>query len=112
MIQVHGFSPNKRETVAGSVADLIVSNGTRAPAPSVRRLVVMLQSDFPYGHVQLFPTEVQELGATSNVQGEILRQAGSSRFVHLEMSQDLRLRLVNDPQARRLLLKSLADCAD
>ena len=112
VVQVHGFSQDKRQTVAGNSADLIVSDGTRAPSRTIRRLAVMLQSDFPYGQIQLFPTEVQELGATRNTQGELLRQTGSTHFMHLEMSQDLRLRLVNDPHARRLLLKNLADCVD
>ncbi len=112
VVQVHGFSQDKRRTTTGTNADLIVSNGTYAPSLSIRRFAVMLQSDFPFGQIQLFPTEVQELGATSNIQGNILRHAGSNRFMHLEMSQDLRLRMVNDPQARRSLLKNLADCVD
>ena len=112
IVQVHGFAQDKRRTVAGAAADLIVSNGSYAPERFVRRLAVTLQSEFAYGQVQLFPVDVQELGATTNVQAEILRQAGSQRFLHLEMSQPLRLRLVNDPHARQVLLKNLADCVD
>jgi hypothetical protein len=112
VVQVHGFAQEKRQTVTGTAADLIVSNGTQAPDRSVRRLAILLQSELPFSQVHLYPTEVQELGATTNVQGETLRQAGSSRFVHLEMSEPLRLRMANDGQARQVLLKNLAEFVD
>jgi hypothetical protein len=112
IVQVHGFSPDKRSTTAGAAADLIVSNGTHLPDQALHQFVGRLQSEFDYGRVQLFPADVRELGATQNVQGELLRELGTTRFVHLEMSQDLRLRLIVDPDARQAILKNLNGCVD
>ena len=112
LVQVHGFAQSNRDSPRGETADLILSNGSRAPHRELRQLAVLLQNGFPYGQVMLFPTEINELGATTNSQAEILRQAGSERFVHLEISQDLRLKLVSDPLPRQVLLKNLDDCVD
>jgi hypothetical protein len=108
VVQVHGFDPSNRTTSAGSSADLIVSNGDDFPEAWVRKAAVMLQSEPTMGRVHLYPTQVRELGATTNVQGLLLRQAGSQRFLHLEMSHDLRVRMVADPRVRAALLKNLA----
>jgi hypothetical protein len=113
VVQIHGFSPERRQSLAGKTADLIISNGSYSPDRTTRCFATMLQSEFPYGRVQLFPMSVGELGATTNVQGDVLHRSGSSaRFLHLEFSQSLRLRLVNDRQARQAILKRLSDCAD
>ncbi len=47
----------------------------------------------------LFPTTVDELGGTTNVQDKILRAAGHDGFVHLELSRPLRRRLRDDGSA-------------
>lgn len=107
VIQVHGFAQSNRKSARGATTDLIVSNGDDYPDPWVRKLAVLLQSEPALGRVHLFPTQINELGATTNVQGQMLRQAGSQRFLHLEMSHDLRVRLVADPRVRAALLKNL-----
>ncbi len=110
--QIHGFAQEKRQTMTAATADLIVSNGDPFPDKWVRKTVVLMQSEFALGRVQLYPSEVQELGATQNVQGEILRQSGSERFIHFEMSQPLRMRIVADPRTRQAFLKNLAGAVD
>jgi hypothetical protein len=111
VVQIHGFDPDRRQTLAGETADLIISNGSYAPDRTARCVTAQLQNGFPYGRVQLFPTGVGELGATTNVQGDVVRASGA-RFLHLEMSQPLRIRLVNDPLARQTIVKILSDCLD
>jgi hypothetical protein len=112
VIQVHGFAQDKRQSMTGAAADLIVSNGTESPDPAIRRLAATLQSEFLSRQVRLFPTQVHELGATTNVQAAALRQAGSLRFLHLEMSESLRLQMLHDGRTRQVLLKNLADYVD
>ncbi|MCA9148834.1 MAG: hypothetical protein KDA92_06030 [Planctomycetales bacterium] len=107
VIQLHGFAQEKRKTPQGTVSDLIISNGDRFPAPAVRKAAVLMQTNFPYGRVRLYPQEINELGATTNVQGELLRQHSSDRFIHFEMSRPLRNKLLSDATARTLFLKNL-----
>ena len=111
-VQVHGFQRSKRRTSVAAAADLIVSNGNRHPAPWVRKTAVMLSTELPYGAVHLFPTQVGELGATTNVQAAMLRKRGYDSFIHLEMSKPFRMRLVADPGLRALFLKNLMEGAD
>ncbi len=47
--------------------------------------------------VRVFPEEVDQLGATTNVQGKLLRMVPRSSFVHVELSKNARDRLANDP---------------
>lgn len=110
--QVHGFDPSKRDSVTGQRADMIISNGDDYPDTWVRKVAILMQSELPTRHVYLFPTQIMELGATTNVQGEVLRQHGSERFLHVELNQDLRVRLVADPRLRRRFLKCLEEVTD
>lgn len=113
VIQVHGFAQEKRKSDAGRVADLIVSNGNQHPEPFVRKTATLMQA-YPsaFGRTLLYPFSVGELGATTNVQADLLRQHGSQRFIHFEMSQPLRLRMAGDPHVRQLFLKKLSEGAD
>lgn len=107
IMQLHGFAQEKRKSRVGATADMIISNGDGYPEPWVRKAAVLMQSHFPYGRVRLYPQEINELGATTNVQAEILRQHDSDRFIHFEMSRPLRNKLTSDVEARRLFLKNL-----
>ena len=109
VIQVHGFAQQKRSSAAGATADLIISNGTRSPERFVRKTAVLMQSNIEFGETHLFPISVQELGATTNVQAELLRQNGSRRFMHFEMSRPLRTRLVVNQRIRDSFLSTLTD---
>jgi hypothetical protein len=111
-VQIHGFDQKERRTETGVSADLIISSGTDFPEQPARKIALLMQTRFPYARARLFPLEVEELGATTNVQGELLRQLGSNRFIHLEMSQPLRRRLMTDAAARQLFLKNLAEGVD
>lgn len=92
IVQLHGFSREKRTTPAGAGAAVIVSAGTRWPSPGTEAVAACLHAhvDAP---VRLYPRDVQELGGTRNLQGRILRGQGHSGFVHVELSRAMRGRL-------------------
>ncbi len=99
LIQLHGFSAAKRKTMAGQSAVAIVSAGTRLPTSSSVAVATCLASllDDP---VRLYPLEVEELGATTNIQGQLLRGRGHNGFVHVETSLALRERLRREAPVR------------
>lgn len=105
--QLHGFSQMKRTSAAGRTSDLILSNGSRAPAIWQHRLATTLRGVLPKSQVNVFPTEVSELGATTNVQGRLVRSFGYGRFCHLEMSAPLRETMRHDARRQTELLKAL-----
>jgi hypothetical protein len=61
--------------------------------------------------VARFPEESSELGATTNVQGVIVREAGG-QFLHVEMAAPLRRDLLSNPTLRASVLSSLADALE
>jgi hypothetical protein len=85
IVQLHGFSAEKRQTPAAREADLIISYGARASVQGQQRLQAIKQCLQQTGNWQvgLYPTEVQELGGTRNIIGRNLRQLGhGERFLH------------------------------
>lgn len=105
ILQMHGFSPKKRNSKTARDADLILSDGTDFPQRWVRQTTILFQSELPFASTRLFPFSISELGATTNAQGAALRNAGRNCFLHLEMSPKLRKQLRGDEQARQLLLE-------
>lgn len=107
VIQLHGFDTDKRKSDAAAQLDLILSAGHRAPPAWVRSLGTCLNTRLAPLRLGLYPDQVRELGATTNVQGRLLRDLGHSAFAHLEMSLPVRERLVADPDLRGRLLECL-----
>jgi hypothetical protein len=105
--QLHGFSRAKRTTHAGRASDLIVSNGTRSAGFWLHRAVLNLREMSADIEVRLFPDEVSELGAITNRQGRLIRDTGAGKFLHLEMSAELRDALISWPARQSELLKTL-----
>lgn len=103
VIQLHGFGPRE------SGAAVVLSAGTSmltSPLPSRAR---ELLTPIVPGLVARYPDESRELGATTNVQGEVVRRAGG-RFLHVEMSAPFRQALLADDQLRARYLDTLASC--
>jgi hypothetical protein len=92
ILQIHGFNRQKRETTRGRKASIIASDGTESPRPDLERYATCLSRALDVD-AAVFPTDVRELGALTNTQGTALRQSGSFRFFHLELSLGLRRRL-------------------
>lgn len=108
VVQLHGFAKHKRITAAGNNADLILSGGERSPDPPLTGLGDCLQRALPLP-VRLYPSQVRELGGTSNRIGRLLRQGGAGDFLHLEMSPDLRSLLRTEDSFRRNFAACLGD---
>ncbi|MDX2456921.1 MAG: hypothetical protein QNL87_05385, partial [Gammaproteobacteria bacterium] len=79
LVQLHGFNPAKRKTAAGHSAAVIVSAGTAWPTPASTAVAACLQS-LLNNPVRLYPRDVQELGATTNLQGRLLRGLAHNGF--------------------------------
>ena len=102
VIQLHGFSLRKPGEV------VVVSNGTKQPGdPLVDRAQAALAPVLKAGKVARYPEDTQELGATTNVQGSLVRQNGA-RFLHVEMESRLRKDLLIIPDYRGRFLGALA----
>jgi len=106
LVQLHGFAQHKRRTNSAATAAIIISNGSKHPDVSLRQLDRCLKLT-DLGSVLLYPEEVQELGATTNSQGHVLRGLGHRGFIHLEMSLPLRQSLLKQAPLRSKLLHCL-----
>jgi len=98
VFQLHGFadsSENRRELVA------VISDGSRRPAPTVRRLSGRLATLLGTG-VRLFPEETELLGATQNAQARLLQSYPGTTFIHLELSAGARRLLASSTELGRL----------
>lgn len=96
VIQLHGFDPERRSSLEGRAAAIILSSGASAPTVSVRDLAACLRQLMPEEQVAVYPTDVRELGALRNAQGDRLRAIGFSGFIHIELSLAMRERLLDD----------------
>lgn len=106
VLQLHGFSPAKRQTAIARGLDFIVSNGTDKPDRTLRRYVACLETVFQ-ATGGVYPDDVGELGGTLNLQGQTLERLGHGGFVHLEMNRELRRRLHEAPDQAVLLEQCL-----
>jgi hypothetical protein len=104
VVQLHGFESANHNN---SGADVIASAGTRTPeawlGDAARRLKEATSLT-----VLAYPQDTKQLGATLNAQGQALHKTKQCRFLHLEMTKDLRDRLVRDPKLRRAIQESLS----
>jgi hypothetical protein len=105
VIQIHGFGARTDDDDGGepgSVAAVISAGDEAGSSPLTQALASALIAE--YGpEVKRFPEDVRFLGATTNVQGRLLRRIEGSEFVHLELSAELRKKLLGSAQLRRRL---------
>ncbi|MBL8609419.1 MAG: hypothetical protein JNL38_18960 [Myxococcales bacterium] len=94
VIQLHGFAG--REVASRAV----VSTGERKGGSALTAEVARALAGAVGGDVLRYPEDTKELGATTNVQGALVRSRGG-RFIHIEMSSDLRKELVRDEALRK-----------
>ncbi len=105
-VQIHGFDASKRTGKSGQEAPrtlAIVSNATRYPTQQTKRFAQAMKATFGKEKVWLFPQETLALGATTNQQASVMRQQGSSSFLHVELSKPFRTRLIESEEARSQL---------
>jgi hypothetical protein len=100
VIQVHGFQD--RETSARAV----VSAGERRHGSALVAKAREALEAVVGPRVLAFPEDSTELGATTNVEGMVVRRAGG-RFLHVEMDAALRRSLLADDSLRARALDAL-----
>jgi hypothetical protein len=88
-VQLHGCIDLKGE-------DVIVSSGSWVP--SARAVAIYQELRDTYGRtVHLYPFDTFRLGGTTNFQGRVLRDKGSTeQFIHIELSLSLRRSIKTD----------------
>lgn len=106
VVQVHGFG--ERESAHGAV---VLSAGVRTPGHPVVARVALALSRVIDGGVLRYPDDHSELGATTNVQGAIVRESGG-QFLHIEMAAPLRRDLLGNPTVRANVMATLADAME
>jgi len=106
VLQIHGFAQSKRKTERGRGASVILSNGTDAPDERLERRARCAEPSF--SPVYVYP-ELRELGATKNTQGVAMRKSGLGRFLHVELSFDVRQRLVAENEPLDELVRCLLE---
>jgi hypothetical protein len=106
IVQLHGFSTREVDARA------VVSSGERRPGvPWVAKAATSL-SEIMAGKVLRYPEDTNELGATTNVQAMALRRAAGGKFLHVEMDDEMRRRLLNDPALRSRALDAIRAAID
>ncbi len=108
VLQVHGFA-----SVSGlPEAQVVLSDGSEKPPPPLDSLAGRVKTWLKgKSHVLVYPRDVRRLGATTNVQGKLVREKGG-RFVHVELSRTLRDRLISDAAALGEFAEVLASATD
>jgi hypothetical protein len=102
VVQLHGFADRKLGARA------VVSSGERrGGAPLVARVAKGLE-EVVGPRILKYPEDTNELGATTNVQGAVVRRA-NGQFVHIEMDDGLRRDLLRDPTLRGKALDALGN---
>lgn len=105
-LQLHGFSGANRNTEAGASADAIISPGVKKSNKLTDKYEACLRQQLDK-NVLLYPRDVNELGGTLNISGEILRQYRSHGFIHLEINKGLRGELRKSRKLRAHLITCL-----
>lgn len=95
VVQLHGFVDDGETGPA-----IVVSAGDSLAATARTRQIAVALREALEVPVALFPEDDSRLGATTNIQGRLVRdRGGDASFVHVELSPDLRRRLQHDPHA-------------
>ncbi|MDX1706866.1 hypothetical protein [Pseudidiomarina sp.] len=111
IVQLHGFAKEKRKTMPGKRADIILSHGTNARFLPDSRLQAIQSCLISLLNVQVlrYPDQVGELGGTqNNVARALARWSKSEQLVHVELSREVRAMLVDDPDTTEKALRCIA----
>lgn len=107
VVQLHGFARKSRRTEAGRTSDMILSSGTKKPPLWVLEAARQLKAKVAES-ARVFPREVNELGATTNAQGALLRGLGHEGLLHVEMSLEMRKKLLDEGKVRRAMFEGIS----
>ena len=94
IVQIHGFSQEKRKSRKAKSANIIISSGSKDSHRKVSAIYKCLDNQFD--KVFLFGKNIYELGATENYLNKSLQNSGfDENFVHIELSLEQRKKLLN-----------------
>ena len=106
VVQLHGFSLRKPNEL------VVVSNGAKVAGDAlVDRARDALAPVLKNGAVARFPADTLDFGATTNVQGALVRGKGA-RFLHVELESRLRKDLNLMPDYRGRFLRELGSALE
>lgn len=112
VVQFHGFGRRSDDDADDGGADdiaMVVSAGDQAKSSRWSAAVADALVEQFGAAVKRFPEQVHVLGATTNVQGQLVRNRNPNGFVHIEMSADMRAQLARDAAARAKLAAAVFD---
>lgn len=95
IIQLHGYEVTKRKQAEARDSDAIISSGSRSVNRRVRTAAACIRQNSNL-QVLIYPEDVRELGGTTNSIGRLASKSGNHGFVHLELSDAYRKKLVAD----------------
>jgi len=101
IVQLHGFSQQKRKSQRGQEADMILSNTFNTPSERVLMAYRCLSINLSNYVVRLYPYGIMDLGGLGNSNAKTLLEHGFKNFVHIEMSHKMRRRLRYSRRIRR-----------
>ena len=107
VVQIHGFSNKLRKSEEARMAHLILSSGSDTPPAWFGPTSLLFIKSFSEFSVLAYPFQVRELGATTNVQGKLLRN-GTTHFLHLECNPHFRKVLLDEDSLRSNLMECLS----
>lgn len=100
ILQIHGFSASDDDNRPPPETLAVISAGRKEGPTSLSRAAADKMVSLFGPMVLLYPTQVQALGATTNVEMQGLQNVPESRFLHIEMSNPFRELLFQDPSQR------------
>ena len=102
--QIHGYAKEKRKTPEGKKADAIISNGHAIPSKRTIAITACLNEQLDIT-AMVYGLDVKELGGTTNILASLA--PNNSQFFHIELSRQLRERLVSNNQLFKLFNQCL-----
>ncbi|MCA9701288.1 MAG: hypothetical protein KC431_27445, partial [Myxococcales bacterium] len=105
LIQLHGFAAELVDP------DAIVSAGTDEPSRASLAVQRGMQRALPELRIAQYGVEADRLGGTGNIQGAAARDARRC-FVHVELADRLRERLMEDEQSRARVAVAVLEAAE
>lgn len=105
MYQIHGFVAEKRKDHSAQMSDMILSYGRSMDRSRLINLSVCMKS---FGiKAAIYGVDVYELGALTNAQMTLLQNKGYQRFVHIENSLPMRMKLYKNKTIRNQFAECL-----
>jgi hypothetical protein len=104
VVQLHGFAARGTDTT------VVVSAGEKRQGDALVTRAASALARVLTG-VKKYPEDSGELGATTNVQGQIVRASGG-RFLHVEMEANLRRQVLTDAHLRATVLDAIASALE